>query len=341
MMRRNILVERNRRRQERYAPTREALLQEDLRIAQERHDTKMELEKAWKSRAIQIPMSRPDRPLPGGGPRSTRRAETETQRNPTSYKQEKAAENEKKAAYQKLYEEDMRQQLADRRAVLQKVDADEKAQLAVLREIHEEQGRMYAEEELRKEKEQKEYTERLHKANIREQERKREHQKEHDRRMQDLDRAVRQNNAHQAEMDERQRKNAVKTMQLMNEEARIEAIKHQQSTRERDTKEMEILEARNRRLAQEDVEYEEGKKARFRKEFEDCVRRDKEFRALHNYDEPIEVTRMKDEQSAESWRLLQTEMRLRDEENRRSYKKDLLKQIKTKQDYELKHFDGA
>eukprot|EP00796_Vickermania_ingenoplastis_P011042 gene11042-7675_t len=338
MTRRHILVERNRRRQEQFAPIRDAMAQEELRLAQERHEEKERLAREWRDRRGQISMHRPNRPLPGGGPRSERRLETETQRNPMTYKQEKQEAKDKKSAYQKLYEEDMRQQLADRKAAIQKQEADDQAQLAALREIHEEQGRMYAEEDLRKEREQKEYTERLVKTNIRELERKRELQRQQYMQDEEMKRLVAERNRHQAESDERRKQNAVKVLQLLNEEARIEALKNRRDSDVKNARELEMLMERDRRLAKEDQEAEEAKKARFRQEFEDCVRRDREFRRIHNYDEPIELTRMKNEQAAASHQLLLQEEALRNEENRRQYKKELLKQIKTKQEYELKHF---
>lgn len=341
MMRRNILVERNRRRQEHYAPIRKALEEEDLRLAAERQEEKNREAQAWRDHRRQTSLRRPDRPLPGGGPRSQHHTEATNPNLAVSRQQEKLEQKKKEIAYQKLYEADMRQQLADRHAVLQKQAMDEQLQLAELRRINEDQFRQLQEEAARKEMEQKLYRERLHKLNVSELERKRQHQLEQHQREEELMRVVRENNAHQQEMTERQQKNVLKMMQLQNEEALVESMKNCQETEVKNAKEVELMIERDRRLAKEEREAEEAKRERFRREFDECVRADREFRRIHNYDEPIEVTRAKNEQAAESYRLLKQEEAWRMAEDRRNYQKDLLKQIKRKQEYELRHFDDA
>lgn len=341
MKRRHILVERNRMRRQHYASTREALIQDDIREAEERRLAKERQQQEWKEKRAVTSMHRPARPLPGFGPDGKR------QTQPTgiccdipSHVKDRLVERRKKELYQKLYEDDMRQQLADRRQTVQKKRADDEAQGAALRQINEEQCQMLLLEEERKKKEEREYTERLKKLNAQELQRKQQHQLEQYNREENLRQIVKANNKHLTEMDDRQTKNASRLMQLQNEEALAEALRNRTIEDTRNANEVEALIKRDKRLLREEQEAEEAKRERFRKEFEDTVRRDREFRRIHNYDEPAEVTRQKHEQIAESYRLLQQEEAMRKEEGRAEYKKDLLNQIKTKQEYEMRHFDA-
>lgn len=340
MKKRNILVEQNRLRRERYAATKDALLQEDLKEVQERREIRNRQEQEWKSKRKVTSMHRPSRPLPGFGPDGKRRADrTDCCCNIPDHVKEGLKEKRKNEMYQKLYQEDMRQQLADRKSTLQKKLADDQAQDAALRVINDEQCQQLLIEEERKKMEEKEYTERLRKLNARELERKQKHQLEQLNREENLRRIVSANNKHMTEMTERQTKNASRLMHLQNEEALAEAIRNRTIDDNQNTKELEAIIKRDQRLLREEQEAEEAKRERFRREFEDCVRRDREFRRLHNYDEPMEVTRLKNEQAAESYRLLQQEEAMRKEEARIQYKKELLDQIRTKQEYEMRHFD--
>lgn len=340
MKRRHILVEQNRLRRERFAPTREALIQEDLKEAQERREAKERQEQEWKAKRSATSMHRPSRPLPGFGPDGKRRADLSACCcNIPFHVKEKLKEDRKNEMYRNLYQEDMQKQLADRRSTLEKKVADDQAQDAALRAIHEEQSQKLMLEEERKKQEEKEYTERLRILNAKELERKHKHQFEQYQREENLRRIVAANNKHMTEMNDRQSKNAIRLMQLQNEEALAEALRNRTNDDNQNAKELEALIKRDQRLLREEQEAEEAKRERFRREFEDCVRRDREFRRLHNYDEPMEVTRLKNEQAAESYRLLQQEEALRKEEARNAYKKELLQQIKTKQEYEKRHFD--
>lgn len=341
MKRRNILVERNRMRRERYESTREALVQDDIREAEERRIAKERQQQEWKQKRATTSMHRPSRPLPGFGPDGKRQTQlTGVCCDVPTHVKDRLIEKRKKEMYQKLYEDDMRQQLADRKQTVQKQRADDEAQGAALQKINEEQCQQLMLEDERKRKEEREYTERLKKLNAKELQRKHEHQLEQYNREENLRQIVKANNKHMTEMDERQTKNASRLMQLQNEDALVEALRNRTIEDSRNASEVEALIKRDKRLLREEQEAEEAKRERFRREFEDAVARDREFRRIHNYDEPAEVTRQKHEQVAESYRLLQQEEALRKEEARAEYKKELLKQIKTKQEYEMRHFDA-
>ncbi|KAK7200574.1 hypothetical protein NESM_000113300 [Novymonas esmeraldas] len=344
MSRRHFLVETNRLRVSQYAPTRKQLEEDDIRIAKARQDEKREKQAEWtQSRkknadSYSAAAAASGRPLPGGGPRSMRASRKgEPQEN--MYKLEREEEAAKKREYNRLYDQEARRQLADRDATLKQMHEDEANQTEALRKLNAEQDRMVAELHAKEMEEERRYLERLKQSNTRELAAKKAHQEAKDARDRELQTLVNENNRHRAEMDERRQKNVTRMLQLQNEHFHRESMKNKQDTESKNYAEAAAMEERNRRLTKEEQEAAQRKKEQFRQDFEDCIARDKEFRRTHNYDEPEEVARQRNELAAQSYRLIRQEERLRDAERRQQYRKDLMAQITTKQTYRMTHLD--
>ncbi|CAJ1012990.1 hypothetical protein Q4I28_008303 [Leishmania naiffi] len=344
MTRRNYLVEMNRLRVSQYAPTRRQLEEEDLRIATIRQEEKRAKQAEWTqsrkkaadSHAAAAATS--GRLLPGGCLRSMgasgRRPSVEN-----TYKLQKEEEAAKKREYNRLYDQEARHQLAVREATLKQMRDEEARQEEELRKVNAEQDRMAAEAHAKAMEEERQYLERMRQSNKRELAAKKAEQQAKHARDRQLQALVDENSRHRAEMDERRQKNVTRMLQLQNEEFHKEAMKNRQASEAKHYEEVAAMEERNRRLTKEEQEAAQRKKEQFCKEFEDCIARDKEYRRTHNYDEPEEVTRQRNELAAQSYRLILEEERLQNAERRQQYRKDLMDQIMAKQTYRMTHLD--
>ncbi|KAG5488917.1 hypothetical protein JIQ42_00535 [Leishmania sp. Namibia] len=344
MTRRNYLVELNRLRVSQYAPTRQQLEEEDVRIATARLEEKRAKKAEWTQSlkkaadSYKAADTASDRPFAGGGPRSMR-ASGKMQPLENIYKLEKEEEAAKKREYSRLYDKEARHELALREATLKQMHDEESRQIEDLRKLNAEQDRMVAEEHAKAMEEERRYMERLKQSNKRELLARKAKQQEKDARERQLQQLVNENSAHREEMEERRRKNAIRMLQLQNEQYHREAMKSKQVSDAKRHEEEAALEEYNRRLTKEEQEAALRKKEQFRQDFENAIARDKEFRRTHNYDEPEELTRQRNELAAHSYRLLLQEERLRDAERRQQYRKDLMDQITAKQTFRLTHLD--
>ncbi|KAG5490645.1 hypothetical protein JKF63_00767 [Porcisia hertigi] len=343
MKRRNFLVELNQLRVSQYAPTRKQLEEDDLRMATLRKEEKELKRQEWvqatrRSGSSKATCGADGRPLPGGGPRSMR-ASGKGQAAENTYKLEKEEEAAKKREYNRLYERDAKEQLALHEAAVKQMAEDEARQTEALRKINEDENRMVAELHAKEMEEDRKYMMRLKESYKRELAAKKAAQQARNASERELEALISENNRHRAEMDERQRKNVIRSLQLHNEEFHREAVKNKEYTAAKHYEEVAALEEHNRRLTKEEQEAAQRKKEQFRKDLKDCIERDKEFRRKHNYDEPKEVTRQRHELAAESNRLILQEERLRDAERRQQYRKDLMGQIAKKQEFRMMHLD--
>ncbi|CCW69913.1 unnamed protein product [Phytomonas sp. Hart1] len=335
MTRRHYLVERNRIRRERYAPVLRALEEEDRRSALAR-----EAERAlWGKPTPPKQTTQAERPLPGGGPRSARMRATEGQRGVNIYLREREEAAQKKAAYNRLYNADMKEQLALREATLGKMKADEAQQMTALRELNEEADRLASEEALRAIEADKACMRRMREVNLSELEKRRQAAAEREKQDLELMRMVDQNLSHRDKVDAWQTKNFTLALKIQNENAHRESMKWANRTKSLNEKEMAAIMERDKRLLKEEQDANEAKKRLFRKEFDESVARDQEYRLKHNYDEPKSVTRQRNELAAESFKLIQYETRHKLMENKKQYRNDLMQQIDEKQKYQITHLD--
>jgi hypothetical protein len=342
MSRRNYLVEMNRRRVAQYESTKKKLEEEDIRLATVRQQEKQQKQQEWlQSRKKAVTAAAPDatgRPLPGANARSMR-ASGKAPANENTYKIQKEEEAAKKREYNRLYDQEAKRQLMEREATVKKMRDDEAAQMAALREMNAEQDRKLAEAHAQAKEEERQYLDRLKESNKRELAAKkaaREAREAQDRQLQEL---VNENNRHRAEMDERRQKNVTLMMKLQNEQFHKEATKSKQETEAKHNEEMAAIAERDRRLAKEEQEAAQQKKETFRREFEESIARDKEFRKRNNYEEPVEVTRQRNELAAQSYRVICQEERLREAERKQQYRQELMEQITSKQTYRMNHLD--
>ncbi|AYU83870.1 protein of unknown function - conserved [Leishmania donovani] len=346
MTRRNFLVEMNRLRVSQYMPTRKQLEEEDLRIATIRQEEKRAKHAEWaESRrkaadSYNAAGTNSGRPLPGSVSRSMR-ASGKGQPAENTYKLEKEEEAAKKREYNRLYEQEAKHQLAIRQATLKQMHDDEVRQMEALRKVNEEEDRKVAEAHAQAMEEERQYMERLKQSNKRELAARKAEQQAKEARDRQLQELVNENNRHRAEMDERRLKNVTRMLHLQNEQFHREAMLNKKASEAKHYEEVAAIEERNRLLTKEEQEAAQRKKEQFRQEFEDCIARDKEFRRTHNYDEPMEVTRQRNELAAQSYRLVLEEERLQNAERRQQYRKDLMDQIMAKQTYRMTHLDEA
>lgn len=338
MTRRNFLVERNRLRVSQYEVTRKALEEEDIRLAKKRQEQRQAMQDTWR-KGTGVGQT-DDRPLPGGGPRSQRMKDTANQRHANDYQLQKVEEARKKAEYNKLYKADMKEQLTLHQETVKKIRADEHAQMAALRAINEEADQKAADAEFKLREENKAYMQRMRQSNIRELEVKRLENERKEAADLAIFRLAESNNNHRHEMEKRQQKNILLMNYLQNEQYNKEAMKRNADNQTRDAEELAKIVERDLRLAREEIEANKAKKERFKQELDDCVRRDKEYRRLHNYDEPEYVARQRNELAAQSYRLIRQEEALRDAERKAEYKRDLMNQIVAKHQYQMTHLDG-
>lgn len=353
MTRRNYLVEVNRRRVAHYEPTKKQLEAEDVRLATVRQQEKQQKQLEWtqsrkKAGAADgaaaattngsTHAASSGRPLPGANGRSLR-ATRNAPANENTYQIQREEEAEKKRQYNRLYDQDSKRQLEERRETLRKKQEGDEAQMAALREVNAQQDRWVAEARAAEAEEDRRYMARLKASNVRElatKKAERDAREEQDRQLQRL---VNENNRHRAEMDERRTKNATRMLQMQNEVFHIESTKKKQANEAKLSEEMAVIAERDRRLAKEEQEAAQAKKETFRREFAESVARDKEFRERNNYDEPVEVTRQRNELAAQSYRVSREEERLRRSERKQKYREDLMDQIGAKQTYRMTHLD--
>ncbi|KPI85598.1 hypothetical protein ABL78_5336 [Leptomonas seymouri] len=343
MTRRNFLVEMNRRRVAQYEPTKKQLDDEDVRMATARQEEKKKQQQEWaqwrqktKSGSTVAGAGAAGRALPGATVRSMQ-ASGKAPPKENIYMLQKEEEAAKKREYNRLYDMEAKHQLEEREATLKKMRDDEAAQIAAVRELNAEQDRRLAEAQAQAQEEERQYMERLKESNRRElaaAKAKREAREAQDRQLQAL---VNENSRHRAEMDERRQKNVALMMKQQNEQFHKETLKKREA--ETDHAEIAALAERNRRLAKEEQEAALLKKETFKRDFEESIARDKEFRRTHNYDEPVEMTRQRYELAAQSNRIILEEERLRDAERKQQYRKDLMEQITAKQTYRMNHLD--
>lgn len=352
MSRRNYLVEMNHRRVAQYEPTKRQLEEEDVRLATVRQQEKLQKQEEWSqwrkkaasngrnagTTAAAAATAAAGRPLPGVNMRSMR-ASGKAPAKENTYKLQKEEEAAKRRAYNQLYDQEAKQQLEEREATLKKMHDDEAAQMAALRKVNVEQDRQMAEAEAQAKEEERRYLDRLKESNKRElaaKKAEREAREAQDRHLQDL---VNENNRHRAEMDERRQKNVTRMMKLQNEQFHKEAMKNRQATEAKDNEEIAAIAERDRRLAKEEQEAERLKKETFKREFEESIARDKEFRRKNNYEEPVEVARQRNELAAQSNRVILQEERLREAERKQQYHQELMEQIAARQTYRMEHLD--
>lgn len=337
MARRNYLVERNRLRRAKYEETRRALETEDLKVASERAAEKQERVDAWQATAATMNTSEgKTRPHVGGGPHRGRDpADLPT----TMYRQEQAEQARRKAEYRAVYEADVKQQVAMRQLTLKQQKDAEDHQSAALHELNTEASRKAADADFQRKEENKAYLSRVHKSNEREIAARNKRDAERMAAERTTQRLLQENNRHRTEMEEMQRKNAIKSYQLQNTENKKEASRRSNDNRAREAAELATVVALDRAAAQRDQEANEAKKERFRSEFDDSVKREKEFRRTHNYDEPAHVTRQRNELAAEAYRLMCQEQALITAQRKAEYERDLMDQIIARQDYAVTHLD--
>lgn len=338
MTRQNYLVERNRLRQKNYEETRKALEEEEVRIAKARAAEKEERQKAWAAQKANSTQNQ-TRPLPGGGPRSQRMADTESQRNVNVYQQEKEREAKVKEEYNRLYKEDMKNQLAEHAATLKKQREDEEEHMRQLRKVNEDRDLKVAENERIRMEEEKAYNEKMRQYNIREQQKRIEKEKARLQAERDLERLVGENDRHRAEMDERRQKNVTAMNKLMNEEFYKQRAKKQKDDKEKEAKELDLLVEHDRQLAADERAALEAKKEAYKAGLADAIRRDQEFRRKNNYDEAPETIRRRNELNAQSYKALQEDQKHLTKSRKHQYSDELMQQISQKQKYELEHLD--
>lgn len=338
MTRSNYLVERNRARRAKFEPTRKAIEEEELHLAETRAKEKQERIAAWKASSAALAASNngKTRPLPGGGPRRNRPG---AERPVNEYQLEKEEEARKHAEYRALYEADMKEQLALRQQTLKQMKDDEDRQMAALNELNADAARKAADDDFRIQEENKAYLDRVRQTNEREMANQRRRRQEQDAKDAALQRLVNENSRHNAEMEERHQKNLNKMLKIQNEENHKEAIRRVEDSRQRESDEMALAVELDRRAAQAEREANQAKQDRFHREFDEAVARDKEFRRTHNYDEPEQVTRQRNELAAESYRLMRQEEALRQAQRRAEYEHDLMDQIIAHQQYAMTHID--
>lgn len=338
MTRRHYLVELNRRRVKAYEPTRKALEEEDLRLAQTRDERRKKMLDSWKSQTCYNADS--TRPLPGGGPRSRRMTEVAAIKNPNTYKIIKDEEAELKARRRAIHKAEMMQQLKEREEYLRKWREDEDMYVTSLVESRKEQTRKLEEREREDARAQKEYMDRVRETNLRELEQKRFKQKEREEYELSLIRAMQENDRKKAADDERRAKDVKRAMQMENEENARLSKKKQKEDKARDEAELKAILEYDAALAERERQEELRKKEQFKAEFKEAVAKQKELKEMYNYDEPPEVTRERAQKEVESVALIKQEEKLRLADRRREYRDELLRQIREKQAWRLEHLDG-
>ncbi|EKF29008.1 hypothetical protein MOQ_007224 [Trypanosoma cruzi marinkellei] len=339
MTRRNYLVERNRLRVSAYAPTRKELEEEDIRMAQTRAERRRNMLNSWKSQS----MYHPDltRSLPGGGPRSKRMKEAATLKNPNYYKIVKEEEAQLKAERTAMYRADVLQQLKDREEYLRKWRADEKAYINSLVESHKEQSRKLEEREREEARIEKEYMNRMRESNLRELNQKRMKEREREEYELSLIRTVQAREKEKAETEERRARDMKQMMQRENEEYHRSVKNKQKEDKAREEAELKAIMEYNATIAERERQEQKQRRDQYKSEFEETIEKQKEFFRTHNYDEPPESIRERNEKAAAALALIKQEERLRMVDRRREYREELMQQIREKQEWQLTHIDGV
>ncbi|RNF12221.1 uncharacterized protein Tco025E_06490 [Trypanosoma conorhini] len=339
MTRRNYLVERNRLRVNAYAPTRKELEEEDIRVAQARQEQRRKLLGSWKSQSSYNPDL--TRPLPGGGPHSKRMKEAAALKNPNYYKIVKEEEAQLKAERTAMYKADMQQQLKDRREYLSKWHADEKAYVTALVENQRELARQMEEREREDAKAKKAYMDRMRESNLRELEQKRLKEKEREEYELSILRDLQHREKEKAATEERRARDLKRMMQKENEEYHRSVVKKQEEDKAREEAELKSILEFNAALAERERQEQQQKREQYKAEFEETIEKQKEFHRTHNYEEPPESIRERNEKAAASLALIKQEERLRLADRRREYRNELMQQIREKQEWQLSHIDGV
>ncbi|ORC91314.1 uncharacterized protein TM35_000063190 [Trypanosoma theileri] len=339
MTRRNHLVERNRLRVQAYAPTRKELEDEEIRIAQQRQEQRAKMLDSWKSQTNYD--ADQTRPLPGGGPRSKRMKEAAAIKNPNYYQIVKQEDAQLKSERLASYKADMLQQLKEREEFLRKCREEEKASNDALVKINKDHAREMEAQERADARAMKEYMDRVRESNLRELEQKRE--KEQQREAYELSalRTLQQRQKEQAEIEERRARDVKRYMQLENEENHRIFKGKQKENKAREEAELKAMVEYDAALAEQERREQLQKRQQFKAEFEESIAKQKEFQRTHNYDEPLESIRMRNEKAAADLALIKQEERLRASEQRREYRNELMQQIREKQEWQLSHLDGV
>ncbi|KAH9598184.1 hypothetical protein LSM04_006139 [Trypanosoma melophagium] len=339
MMRRHHLVELNRRRVEAYAPTRKEQEEEDLRIAQERQQQRAKMLGSWKSQTNYT--TDQSRPLPGGGPRSKRMKQAAAIKNPNYYKIVKEEEAQLKAERLASYKADMLQQLKEREEFLRKCREEEKASTDALVKMNKDHARELEAKERAEARAKKEYMDRVRETNLRELEQKRAKEQQREEHELAVLRAMQERQKEQAEIDERRARDAKRYMQLENEENHRLFKGKQKEDKAREEAELKAMLEYDAALAEQERREQMQKRQQFKAEFEESIAKQKDFLRTHNYDEPLESIRMRNEKAAADLVLIKQEERLRASEQRREYRNELMQQIREKQEWQLSHLDGV
>ncbi|ESL10045.1 hypothetical protein TRSC58_02227 [Trypanosoma rangeli SC58] len=338
MTRHNYLVERNRMRVNAYAPIRKELEEEDIRVARERQEQHKKMLDSWKSQSNYNPDA--SRPLPGGGPHSKRMKQASALKNPNYYKIIKEEEAQLKAERTAMYKADMQQQLKDRKEYLSKWHSAEKAYVTALVESHKEMARQMEERDREDAKAQKAYMDRMRESNLQELEQRRLKEKEREEYELSILRNLQERDKEKAATEERRAKDLKLMMQKENEEYHRSIVKTQEENKAREEAELKAILEFNAALAERERQTQLRERNRYKAEFEETIKKQKEFHQAHNYDEPLESIRERNEKAAASLALIKQEERLRLADRRREYRKELMQQIREKQEWRLAHIDG-
>ncbi|KAG8344300.1 hypothetical protein ERJ75_001350600 [Trypanosoma vivax] len=338
MSRRNYLVERNRLRVKAYEPTRRAYEEEELRLAKQREEQRKKVLDNWRSSVSLLADN--SRPLPGAARRARQAKDQAGATMLTESQTMKEEELQRKAARVASNRADMLQQLKDRREFLRQWKANEKAYEDSLMASNREFARQMQERERETAQMTKEYMDRVRASNLKELEQKRIKQKEREDAELAALRIVNENQERAMAAEERSAKDMKRMMQIENEENHRYAKKKQQEDKSREEAEIKAMMEYNEALAKRERRAQEQKRDQFKADFEETVAKQKEFRRLHNYEEPPESIRKRNEETAASIALIKQEERIRSAERKREYCGELMKQMREKQEWMLTHLDG-
>nr|CCC95681.1 unnamed protein product [Trypanosoma congolense IL3000] len=335
MSRRHYLVERNRLRVKAYEPTRREFDEESLKLAKQCAERRATMLNSWKS---SVPLHADGtRPLPGAARRQREKdAHALNLTAPPVLDDDELHKRERKAQFRK----DILQQRKDREEYLRNWRANEKAYDDALLATNTEFARKIQEQEREKAREIKDYMNRMRATNLQELEKKRERQRERDEADLAALRTAQETQRLKAEADERRAKDIKRLMQIENQENYSYSKKKQEEDKAREDAWISTMMAHDAALAERERQNQEQKRRQFKEDFNNTVEKQKEFRRLHNYDEPHETIRKRNEEAAAAAVRLRQEERLKNSQRQKQYREELMKQMREKYEWQLTHLDG-
>ncbi|CBH18115.1 uncharacterized protein TEOVI_000202200 [Trypanosoma equiperdum] len=336
MARRHYLVERNRLRVKKYEPTRQAFEEETVKLSKQRVEQRVAMLNSWKS---SVPLhTDTTRPLPGAARRQKEKDEPAAKHINLQILDEDAALKRERRA---LLRADILQQKKDREEYLAKWRANEKAYDSALLATNAEFARQMQEQERQAAVATKQYMDMMRASNLKELEAKRAKQREKEEADVAALRTMQENLRLKMEADERRAKDMKRLMQIENEENHSLFKKKQAEDKAREDAWIRTMMEHNAALAERERREAEQKRQQFKADFEDTIAKQKEFRRTHDYDEPQELIRKRNEEAAASAVLIRQEERLRNNEQRKQYREELMKQMREKYEWQLSHLDGV